>query len=70
MPKSDSSGVISRDEAYSKRTAMQRLGIAQASWDKLLDEGLAYTQLGHTRWVTGAALIEHLNTRSERKHKQ
>ncbi|WP_437192704.1 topoisomerase II [Planctomicrobium sp. SH527] len=60
-------GVIHADEAYSKRTVLERLGISQKVWDKLLSEGLPYTSVGHTRWVTGKDLIQHLSTHSERK---
>jgi hypothetical protein len=61
-------GVINRHEAYSKATLLARLGISQKFWDKLLDEGLPYTIIGHSRWVTGEALINHLVQRSERKN--
>jgi hypothetical protein len=60
-------GVINRHEAYSKAAVLARLGISQRYWDKLLDEGLPYTIVGHTRWVTGEALINHLNQRAEHK---
>ncbi len=33
----------------------------------MLDEGLPYTTVGHTRWVTGQALIEHLAKYAETK---
>ncbi len=42
-------------------------GISQKFWDKMLSEGLPYTSVGHTRWVTGQALIEHLSRNAERK---
>ena len=61
-------GLIHGDEAYSKRMVLERLGISQKFWDKLLDEGLPYTVIGHTRWVTGKDLIEHLQRNAERKH--
>lgn len=61
------SGVIRSDEAYSKQMILQRLGISQKFWDKMIAEGLPYTNVGHTRWVTGQALIEHLQRNSERK---
>jgi hypothetical protein len=48
---------------------MQRLGISQKFWDKMLNDGLPYTTVGHTRWVTGQALIEHLSRNAERKTK-
>ena len=60
-------GFIRADEAYSKRMVLQRLGISQKFWDKMLDEGLPYTPVGHSRWVTGEALIKHLNKQAERK---
>ena len=63
-----SSGVIRTDEAYSKQMVLQRLGISQKFWDKMLTEGLPYTTVGHTRWVTGQALIEHLSRNAERKN--
>ncbi len=62
-----SSGVIRTDEAYSKQMVLQKLGISQKFWDKMLAEGLPYTNVGHTRWVTGQALIEHLSRNAERK---
>jgi hypothetical protein len=61
-------GVIRADEAYSKHMVLERLGISQKFWDKMLDEGLPYTIIGHTRWVTGQALIEHLSKNAERKN--
>lgn len=60
-------GVINRHEAYSKATLLARLGISQKFWDKLLDEGLPYTIVGHTRWVTGEAIINHMIQRAEQK---
>ena len=60
-------GVIRADEAYSKMAILKRLGISQKFWDKMLDEGLPYTVVGHSRWVTGQALIEHLHKHAERK---
>ena len=61
-------GVIRNDEAYSKHTILQRLGISQKFWDKMISDGLPYTSVGHTRWVTGQALIEHLSRNAERKN--
>ncbi len=61
--------VISAHEAYSKRMAMARLGISQKFWDKMLDEGLPFTVVGQTRWVTGADLIQHFSSKSERKRR-
>lgn len=60
-------GVIRSDEAYSKYMVLQRMKISQKSWDKMLSEGLPYTNVGHTRWVTGHALLEHLQRNAERK---
>ena len=65
--KHDRQGVIRADEAYSKQTILSRLGISQRFWDKMLDEGLPYTVVGHSRWVTGEALIKHFEKQSERK---
>ena len=61
-------GIVHSQEAYSKNMVLQLLGISQKFWDKLLDEGLPYTHVGHTRWVTGKDLIEHLSRHAERKH--
>jgi len=63
----NTSGVIRADEAYSKHMILQRLGISQKFWDKMISDGLPYTSVGHTRWVTGQALIEHLQRNAERK---
>lgn len=60
-------GRIHLDEAYSKTEAMQRLGISQKFWDKMLDEGLPYTVVGHTRWVTGRDVLDYLQRNAERK---
>ena len=57
-------GLIRNDEAYSKSTVLQRLGISQKFWDKMLDEGLPYTNVGHTRWVIGSDLIQHFQKHS------
>ena len=67
MKAREAGGVISEDEAYSKHTAMKRLGISQKFWDKMLSEGLPFTSVGHSRWVTGKDLIEHLQRNAERK---
>lgn len=67
MNNGSASGVINAAEAYSKRSLLDRLGISQKFWDKMLDEGLPYTVVGHTRWVTGANLIKHLSSNAERK---
>lgn len=68
MKKSPNTGLIRRDEAYSKRMVLERLGISQKFWDKMIAEGLPDTVVGHTRWVTGEALITHLTRNAERKH--
>lgn len=60
-------GVIHSAEAYSKTMVLQRLGISQRFWDKLLEEGLPYATIGHTRWVTGHNLIVHLENHSHTK---
>ena len=65
--KSTATGLIHISEAYNKSTVLQRLGISQKFWDKMLDEGLPYTVIGHSRWVTGKDLIEHLHRKAERK---
>ena len=69
MKREGLSEVISTCEAYSKRMAMARLGISQKFWDKMLDEGLPFTVVGHTRWVTGADLIQHFSSKAERKRR-
>ena len=66
--KAKQNGVISANEAYSKSIVLELLGISQKFWDKLLDEGLPYTHMGHTRWVSGRQLIEHLEKHSTTKH--
>ena len=64
---STSTGFVHAHEAYSKQEILRRLGVSQKFWDKMLDEGLPYTIVGHTRWVTGKNLIEHLSQNAERK---
>ncbi len=61
------SGRIHADEAYSKQMAMQILGISQKFWDKMLDEGVPFTNMGHSRWVTGENLLKFLHRNAERK---
>ena len=46
---------------------LQRLGVSQKVWDKMLDEGLPFIPVGHTRWVTGQDLIQHLRKNSQTK---
>ena len=67
MTQNGTNGVVNAHEAYSKKMVLERLGISQKFWDKMLDEGLPYTNVGHTRWVTGKDLIEHLSKNAERK---
>lgn len=68
MKTTENHGVIDANEAYSKRAVLDRLGISQKFWDRMLDGGLPFTNVGHTRWVTGKDLIEHLSRNAERKH--
>lgn len=63
-------GVISAHEAYSKQAVLERLGISQKFWDQMLDAGLVYTAVGHSRWVAGSDLIEFLKNHSVRKQPQ
>ena len=67
MARNKLDGVVRADEAYSKHKAMQLLGISQRFWDKMLDEGLPFTAVGHTRWVTGRDLIEFFSRNSRTK---
>ena len=67
MKQNETTGVVNAHEAYSKNMVLELLGISQKFWDKLLDEGLPYTTVGHTRWVTGKNLIEHFSQNAERK---
>ena len=60
-------GVINASEAYSKNMVLERLGISQRFWDKMLDDGLPYANIGHARWVTGKDLIEYLGRNAETK---
>lgn len=66
---SDLTGVINANEAYSKTMVVQRLGISQRFWDQMLDSGLPYANIGHSRWVTGQALIEYMTRHAETKIK-
>ena len=65
--KSRHTGVIRADEAYSKMAVIERLGVSQKFWDKLLDDGLPFTNVGHTRWISGRQLIDHLEKHSTTK---
>jgi hypothetical protein len=56
----DQAGVINVNEAYSKSEVMERLGISQPYWGKMLKDGLPFTPVGHSRWVTGKAIMEYL----------
>ncbi|QDU52990.1 topoisomerase II [Gimesia panareensis] len=60
-------GVIHSAEAYSKAMVLQRLGISQRFWDKMLDDGLPYVTVGHTRWITGQSLLEFFERHSQTK---
>lgn len=60
----NATGVIRHDEAYSKAMILQRLGISQKFWDKMLDDGLPYTNVGHARWVAGSDLIQYFQKHS------
>ena len=60
-------GVINATEAYSKKEVLGRLGVSQRFWDKMLDDGLPYSPVGHTRWVLGQDLIEYLKRNAETK---
>ena len=60
-------GVISANESYSKQMILELLGVSQKFWDRLLDEGLPFCNVGHTRWVSGRHLIEHLEKHSTTK---
>jgi hypothetical protein len=64
------SGIIRSDEAYSKTMVLERLGISQKFWDQMLDAGLPYAGVGHSRWVIGADLIQFLRNHSVRKADQ
>ncbi|EMI17915.1 hypothetical protein LF1_10960 [Rubripirellula obstinata] len=66
MPQIDV-GVINVNEAYSKQMLLKKLCVSQKYWDKLLSEGCPYSVVGHSRWVTGQALIEHLTRNAETK---
>jgi hypothetical protein len=70
MSQAKESGIIRVDEAYSKQSLLSRLGVSQRCWDKMLDEGLPYTNVGHTRWVTGDAIMNHLKKFAQTKRNQ
>ena len=60
-------GVICADEAYSKAELLARLNISQKCWDKMLDDGLPFSQLGKSRWVNGQDLIDYLSKNAQQK---
>lgn len=70
MNRSNEAGVIRIDEAYSKQCVLSRLKVSQRFWDKMLDEGLPYTNVGHTRWVTGEAIMNYLKKFAQTKPDQ
>jgi hypothetical protein len=39
---------------------LERLGISQVYWDKMLDAGVPYSEIGHSRWITGDALFRYI----------
>jgi hypothetical protein len=63
-------GFINAHEAYSKNEVLSRLGISQRFWDQMLDSGLPYSNIGHSRWVTGKALIQYMTEHAETKVKE
>jgi hypothetical protein len=67
MKRQNEGGVIRLDEAYSKQCVLSRLGVSQRFWDKMLDEGLPYTCVGHTRWVTGEDIMNYLKKFAQTK---
>lgn len=64
----NNSGTIHKHEAYSKATVLKRLGISQRFWDKMLDDGLPFSIIGQTRWVTGEALIRYFEQFAKTKN--
>jgi hypothetical protein len=63
----DSPGVISAHEGYSKQEVLKRLKISQKFWDKMLDDGLPYSLIGKSKWVTGKDLLAFLARTAEHK---
>jgi hypothetical protein len=61
-------GKIHRDEAYSKQMVLQRLGISQKFWDKMLDDGLPYTNVG-SHALGDRAGIDRASFQKRRKEK-
>jgi hypothetical protein len=60
-------GIINANELYTKQELLRRLGISQKFWDKMLDDGLPYSKVGHAKCVAGKDVIEHLSRQAERK---
>jgi len=69
MSKNAEVGFIRADEAYAKQELMQRLGISQKFWDKMLSEGLPAAQVRHAKWVTGQSVIDYINQPQKQKSK-
>lgn len=67
MSRDEQSGIIRADEAYSKQALLRVLPGSQKVWDKLIDEGLPFTEIGKCRYVTGRAVIEHFTRRARTK---
>ena len=63
-------GIVHRHEAYSKAMVLKRLGISQRFWDKMLDDGLPFSIIGQTRWVTGEALIRYFEKCAKTKNRR
>ena len=70
MSRNNEGGVIRLDEAYSKQCVLSKLGVSQRFWDKMLDDGLPFTNVGHTRWVTGEAIMNYLKEFAQTKQVQ
>ena len=64
-----STGMIDGNVAYSKSQVLSRMGISQAFWGQMLDNGLPYTPIGHQRWVLGRDLIDYIAERSTTKRR-
>jgi hypothetical protein len=60
-------GTINSHESYSKQTVLQRLGISQKFWDKMIADGLPVCSIGHQKWITGQALIDYMNRNAQTK---
>jgi len=67
MGKPSEIGVIHAGTAYSKRELMTRLQISQKFWDQMLDAGLPFTEIGHSRWVLGEAVLEYIRQNAKTK---